>query len=130
MVAFSLLMEFAGMTPVGIIAVLIHVADWRAGLRWYERAFPNAIHLRPVPENYGSLKMGSVLIEIVDADDKVTAGPSGSIVCWRVDDFDAALAHFISVGARLYRGPLCIEENKRMCQVQDPWGNCIGLRGP
>jgi len=25
---------------------------------------------------------------------------------------------------------MLIENGEAMCQVQDPWGNCIGLRGP
>lgn len=31
--------------------------------------------------------------------------------------------------AALYRGPIGIEAGQRMCQVRDPWDNCIGLRG-
>jgi len=33
-------------------------------------------------------------------------------------------------GAALYRGPIKIEARLSMCQARDPWGNCIGLRGP
>ncbi|WP_435635237.1 hypothetical protein ACSC9U_03720 [Pseudomonas solani] len=32
------------------------------------------------------------------------------------------------VSAPLYRGPLALEDGDRICQVRDPWGNCIGLR--
>jgi predicted enzyme related to lactoylglutathione lyase len=39
------------------------------------------------------------------------------------------LAHLIAIGGTLYRGPLDIQDDMRMCQVKDPWGNCIGLRG-
>ena len=41
-----------------------------------------------------------------------------------------ALRHFEGLGAIRYRGPMAIEDGQRMCQVRDPWGNCIGLRGP
>jgi len=54
-------------------------------------------------------------------------------VYWSVDRFDAALRGFESAGAVLYRGPLRLDDAQGvqyMCQVRDPWGNCIGLRGP
>ncbi|TOL44982.1 glyoxalase/bleomycin resistance/dioxygenase family protein, partial [Vibrio parahaemolyticus] len=38
-------------------------------------------------------------------------------------------AHFQKLGARLYRGPMEIEDGLSMCQVEDPFGNLIGLRG-
>ncbi|MDY0831642.1 MULTISPECIES: VOC family protein [unclassified Pseudomonas] len=34
----------------------------------------------------------------------------------------------VTLGATLYRGPMKIEGGEWMCQVRDPWGNCIGLR--
>ena len=58
-------------------------------------------------------------IEIVKADEKVSAGPSGTVVYWQVEN----------LAAKLYRGPMNIENGEAMCQVQDPWGSCIGLRG-
>ena len=68
-------------------------------------------------------------IEIVIADEKVSAGPSGTVVYWQVENIAASLAEFKNLGAMLYRGPMNIENGEAMCQVQDPWGNCIGLCG-
>jgi predicted enzyme related to lactoylglutathione lyase len=65
----------------------------------------------------------------VQADSQVPSGAAGSVVYWRVPDFDAALTHLRACGATLYRGPREIEDGQWMCQVRDPWGNCIGLRG-
>jgi predicted enzyme related to lactoylglutathione lyase len=113
----------------GVAGVLIHVADPPAAVAWYARAFPQS---RPtVLENgFEVLTLGSVQLEIVPADAKVGSGPGGSVVYWLVEDFERALAHMTSVGATLYRGPMKIEHGMSMCQVRDPWGNCIGLRGP
>ena len=36
---------------------------------------------------------------------------------------------FLCLGATLYRGPIAIENELFMCQVKDPFGNLIGLRG-
>ena len=85
------------MYPSPIVAVLIHVSDWRAALAWYQSAFPRAKRVRIESHDFECL--------------------------------DDALDHFKGIGAALYRGPMQIEDNLWMCQVRDPWGNCIGLRG-
>ncbi|MGE3959323.1 MAG: VOC family protein [Vicinamibacterales bacterium] len=108
---------------------MIHVPDPKEGLEWYSRAFPYARRVTVADGSFECLLAGPIQLEIVPADAKVGSGPSGSIVYWRVDDFDEALAHFQEVGATLYRGPMRIEYGQAMCQVRDPWGNCIGLRG-
>ncbi|PSJ61669.1 glyoxalase/bleomycin resistance/dioxygenase family protein [Mesorhizobium soli] len=113
-----------------IAAVLVHVADVEAGIQWYQRAFPEAVLERLEEFDFEFLNIGSVCLEIVPADEKVGAGACGSVVYWRVADFEKALEHLKSVGATLYRGPLEIQDGQLMCQVRDPWGNCIGLRGP
>jgi len=110
-----------------ISAVLIHVPDWKAGVDWYGRAFPEAA--RVPSEGFGRLIYQGISIEIVAADEKVSAGPAGSVVYWQVENFTASLKHFLSIGGRLYRGPMEMEGDQKMCQVLDPWGSCIGLRG-
>lgn len=112
-----------------IVAVMVHVADVEAGLAWYQQAFPSALRKSITEPFFEYLDVNGVSIEVVSADEKVAAGAAGSVVYWQVEDFDAALQHMESIGATLYRGPLQIAEHKRMCQVRDPWGNCIGLRG-
>lgn len=109
---------------------MVHVENVAAGIAWYQRAFPTAQRARIVVPEFEYLEVGSVRIEIVPSDSKVTSGPAGSVVYWAVSDFESALKHFLSLGATLYRGPMAIEGGFAMCQVQDPWGNCIGLRGP
>ena len=112
-----------------IFAVMVHVADVEAGLVWYQKAFPSSLR-KSIPQQFFEyLDVDGISIEIVLADEKVSSGAAGSVVYWQVEDFDAALQHMQSIGATLYRGPLKIENGKRMCQVRDPWGNCMGLRG-
>ena len=109
---------------------MIHVSDVRVALAWYQLAFPKALRSTVHDFNFEVLIIGAVRLEIVPADEKVGSGPSGSVVYWQVPAFAEALEHMLNVGATLYRGPMDIEHGFRMCQVQDPWGNCIGLRGP
>ncbi|MGE8154908.1 VOC family protein [Pseudomonas vancouverensis] len=111
-----------------IVSVLLHVADWRTATDWYAQVFPSAIRVLPDTDDYGHLDIGGVALEIVNADDKVGSGPAGTVVYWSVMDLDAEIARLSVLGARLYRGPLEFEDDGRMCQVRDPWGNCIGLR--
>ncbi|ASV86573.1 MULTISPECIES: VOC family protein [Ochrobactrum] len=114
----------------GIIsAVLVHVSDVEAAIDWYRKAFPQAVLTHLEAFDFSYLKIGNVDLEIVPADEKVASGTAGSVVYWHVDDFDASVAHFMAIGGTLYRGPLAIQDSLRMCQIKDPWGNCIGLRG-
>ncbi|SHO56871.1 glyoxalase/bleomycin resistance/dioxygenase family protein [Vibrio quintilis] len=110
-------------------AVLIHVPDVSAGLAWYQRAFPQA-DLVLLPEfDFTVLDLNGFAIEIVQADEKVGSGKKGTVLYWSVDNLSESLAFFQSLGATLYRGPLEIENGLVMCQLEDPFGNLIGLRG-
>ena len=113
-----------------ITAVMIHVQSVDEAMAWYERAFPEALRSSVAEEEFEFLLVGHVRLEFVLADQKVSSGPSGSVVYWQFPQFEEALVRFQAAGAKLYRGPMSIEGGLLMCQVQDPWGNCIGLRGP
>ncbi len=118
------------MSRAQIAAVMIHVPDPEQALAWYEKAFPTAKRQKADNIAFEFLVLGNVQIEVVQADEKVSSGPSGTVVYWWVENLAGAVAHLESIGARLYRGPMRIEREVSMCQVQDPWNNCIGLRGP
>ena len=113
-----------------IIAVMIHVSSITDAVAWYSQAFPSAVRRVFPGSTLEFLTVGDTRLEFAPADEKVSSGAAGMSVYWRVPQFETALAHFQSIGAKLYRGPLKIEGNQSMCQVRDPWGNCIGLRGP
>ena len=114
-----------------IAAVMIHVSDVNAAIAWYACAFPRATRekISMSTFEFEYVDVDGVMLELVPADEKISSGVSGSVVYWSVPNLDHALVHFQSLGAELYRGPFEIEDGKRICQVRDPWGNCIGLRG-
>ncbi len=114
------------MTPV---AVLVHVPDMAKGLEWYQKAFPDAIPTYHPEFDFTVLNLNGFSLEIVQADTKVGTGKKGTVIYWSVSSLSMALAHFESIGAFLYRGPMEIENELYMCQVEDPFGNLIGLRG-
>jgi len=109
---------------------MIHVAHVPSALAWYARAFPAAVRAAVPGTDFEFLTLGGTCLEFVPADAKVSSGPAGTVVYWSVPDFEAAVAHFRAAGATPYRGPLRIARGESICQMQDPWGNCIGLRGP
>ena len=113
-----------------IAAVMVRVGDAEAGLRWYAEAFPEAATISDPDSEFKYLDVQGVQLEIVEADAKVSCGPAGSVVYWRTIAFDDRLAHLLGIGATLYRGPMELGDGLRMCQVNDPWGNCVGVRGP
>lgn len=108
---------------------MVHAEDWKAGFDWYAKAFPNAQLVQVSEYDYKYLLMGDVAIEIVQADEKVSSGAAGTVVYWHSENFDERLRYLQSIGASLYRGPKTIEGEIKMCQVKDPFGNLIGIRG-
>lgn len=116
--------------PHSPVAVMVHVSNVEEGLAWYQRVFPDARRLVARGTNFEFLQVGAVQLEVVPADEKVSSGAAGSVVYWGMANLDEAIRHFASHGATVYRGPMQIEPGIGMCQVRDPWGNCIGLRGP
>jgi predicted enzyme related to lactoylglutathione lyase len=113
-----------------IAAVMVHVANVEEAFAWYGRVFEGAVRHHLDTPDFDYLQLGDARIEFVPADAKVPSGPGGTVVYWQVPQFEHALARFQAAGATLYRGPMAIEDGHCMCQMQDPWSNCIGLRGP
>ena len=108
---------------------MIHVSDVERALRWYEQAFPDAVRRIAPGTSFTFLQIGDLQLELVPSDDKVASGAAGSVVYWQVANLKEAIERFALLGAEVYRGPMQIEADLGMCQVRDPWGNCIGLRG-
>ncbi len=79
--------------------------------------------------NKSNLDINDFMIEIVQADKKVGSGKLGTVMYWFIPNLLCAINHFKSLGAKLYRGPIFIEDDLGMCQMEDPFGNLIGLRG-
>ncbi|HCG7089390.1 TPA: glyoxalase/bleomycin resistance/dioxygenase family protein [Vibrio parahaemolyticus] len=110
------------MTPV---ALLVYVPDVEIGLQWYQQAFPEAVPMHLPNFDFTVLDVNGFFIEIVQSDDKVSEGKKGTVLYWSVSE----LSRFEALGASLYRGPMEIENGLSMCQLEDPFGNLIGLRG-
>ncbi|MEM9775649.1 MAG: VOC family protein [Chloroflexota bacterium] len=111
-------------------ALLIHVPNIEEGIAWYKQAFPRATQKKLAQFDFTILVVDDFQIEVVQADEKVGSGKKGTVLYWAVDDFNGERARLEQLGATLYRGPMTIEDGLQMCQLEDPFGNLIGLRGP
>lgn len=111
------------------IAILIYVPNVEEGLDWYKKAFPSTVSKYYPESDFLSLDLNGFSLEIVQSDEKVSSGKKGTVVYWEVIDFHSEMNRLVSIGASLYRGPMNIENHQTMCQLIDPFGNLIGLRG-
>lgn len=111
-------------------ALMVHVNDWEAGFSWYREAFPEATVVGIPKFNFKALRIGDFVIEVVRSDEKVPGGKAGTVLYWAVGDLLKAVERFQQLGAEVYRSPMAIENGIGICQVTDPFGNLIGLRGP
>ncbi|MEX0447187.1 glyoxalase/bleomycin resistance/dioxygenase family protein [Xenorhabdus sp. SGI246] len=109
--------------------LLIPVPDVNLGLEWYKRAFPGVESIYLEEFDFTLLKIKDFILEVVQADDKVYSGKNGTVMYWSVPCLKTAIQHFQTIGAKLYRGPMVIENGLGMCQLEEPFGNLIGLRG-
>ncbi len=112
-----------------IAAVMIHAPCVKEGLGWYQKAFPSSVLRRELNSQFEYITIDGISLEVVQADSKGPLGAGGTVVYWRAESFEERLQFLISIGATLFRGPMDIEGNERICQVLDPYGNPIGIRG-
>ncbi|SBS66582.1 hypothetical protein VAT7223_03254 [Vibrio atlanticus] len=85
------------------------------------------------------LNLNGFSLEIVQADEKVGSCKCGTVLYWSVNNLDKALDHFEELGAKLYRGPMAIENGLFYVSNRRPvwqlnwlaWGDHVasGLNG-
>ena len=109
----------------GLATVIYHVSDVNEAKAWYAKAFQVEPYFdQPcyVGFNIGGYELG------LDPNDKVTrAGRGGAVAYWRVTEIDAAVRHFVSMGAALVVNAQEVGEGIKVATVSDPFGNLIGL---
>ncbi|MGH8001021.1 MAG: VOC family protein [Brasilonema sp.] len=114
----------------GIQAIFFFVDDVVAA-SWYSE-FLNALvkYFHRDGEIRGALiEVSSIDLFFHVADEKMRPGNAGQVAYWRVDNFYQAVDNAQKHGAKLYRGPLTIEEKQAICQMWDPFGNLFGMQG-
>ena len=108
--------------------VYLFVHDVKKSSSWYSKVLN--IPLTIDEEIFGLLKIGPNEMCFHQADGKSPVSTGGSVAYWSVKSLKGAMDLFVKHGASLYRGSIEIpESNEGICQMKDPFGNVIGLRG-
>ncbi len=55
---------------------------------------------------------------------------ASTVVYLAVEELEAARERLLAAGCEAWRGPIEIEDGRRICQVRDPFGTVWGLDGP
>ncbi|MCK5883244.1 MAG: hypothetical protein KAG61_06110 [Bacteriovoracaceae bacterium] len=97
---------------------------------WCSQLFGPSIKIKE--DNFCLIQIGDIELCFHLADSKSPQSTGGSVSYWNVTNFQNTLNKAISLGAKIYRGPLKIEEedNRWIAQIKDPNGNIIGIDGP
>ncbi|MES2217634.1 MAG: VOC family protein [Pseudomonadota bacterium] len=103
------------------------VKDLQKSKSWYQMILGVNPHIDI--DKYTEFKYGSCIIGLAQADEKSPFSFGGQVIYWRVENINSAISYFCTAGASIYRGPLQIEGDDVICQIQDPFGNVLGMIG-
>lgn len=106
--------------------IVFFVDDVEDALAWYQHVLGGDVDRSGLP----TVVVGGVQLGFHPADAKTPASVGGTVAYCAVASLDTALERFHDGGAAIYRGPLEIEDGRRICQLRDPFGNVLGLVGP
>ncbi|MFG2564686.1 VOC family protein [Streptomyces sp. NPDC048567] len=118
----------------GIRAIMIFTADPDTAASWWGKVLDAEVH-RDVNENNGDvyawLDIAGIEFGFHPLDEKHNKRGGSPVPYWSVDDVDAARQRLLDAGCTHHRGPLDVGDGtgRRIAQLQDPFGNVIGLDG-
>ena len=109
----------------GLATAIYHVTDLDKAKAWYAKAF----NQRPYFDQpfYVGFNIGGYELGLNPDQSVAQAGRGGSVAYWRVAAIDAALQHFVNMGATLVTPAEDVGEGIKVATVADPFGNLIGL---
>lgn len=109
----------------GLGTVIYGVPELNRAKAWYAKAFQQEPYFdQPfyVGFNVSGYELG---LDPDPTDGK--PGPGGGVAYWRVDHIEAAVQHFVSVGASVVAPVRDVGGDIKVATVADPFGNRIGL---
>ncbi len=90
--------------------------------------FFDSVTLLEEEKNFSVYKLADLNIELIKEDEKNPVSNGGTIVYFNVDKFEQTLQKAISLGAKIYRGPIKVSQNKTIItQILCPGDFVIGL---
>ena len=112
-------------TIQGLATVIYHVTDLDRAKAWYATAFQQQPYFdEPF---YVGFNIAGYELGLHPNGSHAKPGPGGSVAYWRVTDIDRAVEHFVSVGATVVSKVQDVGGGIKVADVQDPFGNVIGL---
>lgn len=103
------------------------VKDIEQSKKW----FAQVLGIKPWLDtpDYVEFRIGPCGLSMSLSDPKSPYSTGGQVAYWRVRAVDKAIEFFSSHGAKVFRGPLDIENGEAICQMCDPFGSVIGFIG-
>ena len=109
----------------GLATAIYRVTDLDKAKAWYTSAFGQAPYFdEPF---YVGFNIGGYELGLNPDPSGGKSGPGGSVPYWRVENLDAAVAHFVSSGATVVAPVQDVGGGIKVATVTDPFGNLIGL---
>jgi predicted enzyme related to lactoylglutathione lyase len=109
----------------GLGTVIYHVPDLERAKAWYTAAFQQQPYFEQpfyVGFNIAGYELG------LNPDLSVAPpGAGGAVAYWRVAGIDAAVQHFVNVGATIVTQIQDVGDGIKVADLKDPFGNLIGL---
>ncbi len=110
---------------LGLRTVVYRVPDREKARDWYRAALgvdPYFDEPFYVGFNIGGFELG---LDPQPPEDQ--RGLGTSVTYWGVPQLDAAVAHFVKLGATVHDAPRAVGGDIRVAAVKDPFGNLVGL---
>ena len=108
--------------------IMFIVDEPSVALGWYAKLF--AVEKKTLPEfAFEYLDIGGFVVEFLQSDERSQPGIRGQVGYWSVPQFDRFVGRALQMGASIYRGPIDIDQGRKMAQLCDPFGNLLGVRG-
>ncbi len=117
----------AGIVLLGFDLVYIFVEDLQPSKQWYQKVFNEVPEVDEVDVVQFRLGGSKFCLHLADAKSPLLS--SGSIGYWRVAHLHSTIEILVKQGAKIHREPFILATGEQICQIQDPFGNVIGLIG-
>jgi predicted enzyme related to lactoylglutathione lyase len=109
---------------VSVRAVMHFVDDPEATAEWWAAHFGGDVH---VESGFAWFERDGVEVGFHPADPEKNPKGGSTVVYWRTNDLDEERERLIASGCTPLRGPLDIDDRRRICQLTDPFGIVFGL---
>ncbi len=107
-------------------SVVFFVRELRKAAAWYGKI----LNVKPyrIDRDFIGFHLNGIDLGFHRLDKKAGKASGVQIIYWKVKDLDNTINNFIASGAKIFRKPIRIPEGGRVAQIQDPFGNILGLK--